>query len=326
MRTINISSQTIIRAIVIPAIIAFVWFNRDIIFSLFIAFILMAALRPIVDFLHKRKHLTRPLAAFIVYAAFIVVFIVLLSVITPPILAETIQFIERLPQLFAQIDPDLAQILGLNDLTSVVPGISNQLLSLVGNIFTNTLFVVTTFVFGFYFLANENILHDLFGKFVSHEQLDEVQKTLRQAENRMASWFWGELILMITVGVLSYIGFSIIGIKYALPLAVLAGLLEAVPNIGPIVAAIPAVLIGSTQAGVVGFAVLAWTIIVQQLENNVLVPYIMRKAVGINPITTMLCIIVGVRLGGAIGVLLAVPFYLILETVITRYKERKAAA
>lgn len=322
MKTIHISSQTIVRAILIPALIAFVWLNRDVIFSLFIAFILMGALRPAVDHLHTVRRLKRPLAAVLVYAVFIAGLAIIVGVITPPIVSETLLFIERLPGIVESIDPNVSQLIGLDNLGSIIPSVSNQVFSIVGNIFSNTLFLVTTLVFGFYFLSNDNLLHDLLGKFLSKEKISEIQTVLRVAENRMASWFWGELALMVTVGVLSYIGFTIIGVKYALPLAVLAGLLEALPNIGPVVAAIPAVLIGFTQTSVIGFATLTWTIIVQQLENNVLVPYIMKKAVGINPITTMLCILLGVRLGGAIGVLLAVPTYLIFETVYAHFSQK----
>ena len=102
---------------------------------------------------------------------------------------------------------------------------------------------------------------------------------------------------MFAVGLLSYIGFSWIGIKYAFPLAVLAGIFEALPSIGPTMVAAVAILIGFGQSPVVGFAALAVSFIVQQLENYFLVPYIMKKAVGLNPIISMLSFILGIRFG-----------------------------
>jgi predicted PurR-regulated permease PerM len=102
----------------------------------------------------------------------------------------------------------------------------------------------------------------------------------------MSSWFWGELTLMFVVGIMNYVGFTIIGLKYALPLAVLAGILEVVPNIGPTLAAVPAFLVGASHSYFLGASSLAVSFIVQQLENNLIVPFIMKKAVGTPPGTT----------------------------------------
>lgn len=135
----------------------------------------------------------------------------------------------------------------------------------------------------------------------------------------MSSWFWGEIVLMTIVGVFTYIGLVFIGVPYALPLAVFAGLLEIVPNIGPIISAIPAVIIGFSQSYFAGFSAMALYIIVQQLENSVIVPAIMKKAVGLNPVLTLVALLLGGRIGGMLGVLLSIPILLFAETLLREY-------
>ena len=132
----------------------------------------------------------------------------------------------------------------------------------------------------------------------------------------MSNWFWGEITLMLIVGVLTYLGMSLIGIKYVLALAVLAGILEVIPNLGPTLAAIPAMLIGFSQSIFLGLAALAVSFIVQQLENNFIVPLVMKKATGLNPIITLVALIVGGRVGGVLGVVLAIPATLFLEVLL----------
>lgn len=129
---------------------------------------------------------------------------------------------------------------------------------------------------------------------------------------------------MTVIGLLVYVGLSILGIKFALSLAVLAGLLEIVPIIGPIIATVPAFLVASSVSLWMGGITIIMYIIVQQLENNVIVPYIMNKAVGIHPITTLVALSIGGKLGGIIGAVLAVPVALLIETIIVEVvSERK---
>ena len=124
---------------------------------------------------------------------------------------------------------------------------------------------------------------------------------------------------MTVVGTLTYVGLLLVGVRYALPLAVLAGLLEVVPNIGPVISAIPAIIIGFSQNYFTGFSATALYIIVQQLENNLIVPIIMKKAVGLNPILTLIALLLGGRIGGILGVLLAIPILLFVETILHEY-------
>jgi len=115
------------------------------------------------------------------------------------------------------------------------------------------------------------------------------------------------LLLMIVVGVLVYLGLFALGVEYALPLAVIAGLFEVIPTIGPVLSAIPALLVGFGTSFSLGVWVLVLYIVVQQLENSLIVPNVMGRAVGYSPLTTLLIVFAGAQLFGIGGAVLSIP-------------------
>jgi len=128
---------------------------------------------------------------------------------------------------------------------------------------------------------------------------------------------------MLIIGILSYIGYLIIGLDYALPLAIIAGLLELVPNIGPTIASLVAGIFGLTISPLTAVLAVIWGIVVQQLENNFIVPKIMKETVGINPLVTIILITAGAKLGGIAGAVIAVPLYIMIDTVFKTLSEAK---
>lgn len=313
--TIDITPRSIALFTLIPLGLFLLWTVRDILFSLLIGFILMSALRPGVHYLMK-KNFTRPFAVFIVYIAFVLVFLLLISLIIPPIIIETSSLIRSFPLILENISPQLSTYLDVRNISGILPNVTNNIFSIITGVFSNALFVVTTLFFGLYFLLEERLLEDVACRYCPDDQIEKITNILRKSEERMASWFWGEITLMTVVGLMTFIGLNILGIKYALPLAVLAGLLEIVPNIGPTISAIPAVIIGLSTSYFSGFSVMALYLIIQQLENSLIVPYIMKRAVGLNPILTLIALLVGGRIGGVLGVLLSIPLVLFIETIL----------
>lgn len=321
---VEITPQSIVLITLFPLLLYFLWIIKDILFSMLIGFILMSALKPAVNFLTTRR-VPRALATLLVYLVFLFVLIYLISLIIPPIITETAGLFRTLPAILDSLNPQLDKLIDVNTATQYVPNVTNRLFDFLQGLFSNTLFVISTLFFGFYLLLEENLIGKFLAKYFDENKAKRISSVISKAEERMSSWFWGELMLMTIVGFITYIGLNIIGIRYALPLAVLAGLLEVVPNIGPIISSIPAILIGFTQSYFVGFSAAALYFIVQQMENNLIVPVVMRRAVGVNPITTLICLLIGGRIGGVLGILLAIPLFLFVETVIGEfiaYKKR----
>ncbi|OGK24080.1 hypothetical protein A3C25_05205 [Candidatus Roizmanbacteria bacterium RIFCSPHIGHO2_02_FULL_38_11] len=312
---IEISSRTIVFAVFFVLLLNFLWLIRDVIFSLFIAFIIMSALKPYVSFLEKNK-IPRFLAAFLVYLVFLTFFFSILFLVLPPLVTESTLLFRALPSILERFAPNATSLLNLDSVFQYLPNIANQFFDIVRSIFSNTVFFISTLFFGFYLLLEENVIRKLVSRFFSEEKAETAIIVFDKAEKRLNAWFWGEITLMTVIGLMTFIGLNLIGIRYALALSVLAGLLEAIPNLGPTVSSIPAILLGFSSSPVMGFAALALYFIVQQLENNLIVPVVMKKAVGLNPIITLIALLVGGKIGGVLGVLLAIPITVFLETIL----------
>jgi predicted PurR-regulated permease PerM len=153
-------------------------------------------------------------------------------------------------------------------------------------------------------------------KFLEEEQVEQIINVSNRVENRMGAWLWGELILMTVIGVMSYIGLALLHMRYILPLAIIAGLLEIVPIIGPIISTIPAFFVAVSSSWFLGLSIIALYFLIQQLENHLIVPLVMKKAIGLNPIITLIALTIGGKLGGFLGILLSVPAALLLETLL----------
>jgi len=315
MKKIEISHRTIIFTVLFLLFLKFIWVTRELVFSLFIAFIIMSALKPPVAFL-ERKRIPRLLASVIVYILFLGFIIELLLIVFPPLIKESTLFFKQFPQIIETASPQLKTLFNFDSLTQNLPNLTASFFDLIGGIFSNTLFVISTLFFGFYFLLEEGLIKKLMIKFFDESKTSTVVDVFNKAEKRMSAWVWGELILMTIVGLLTFFGLSLIGTRFSLALAVLAGLLEVVPNIGPVLSAIPAILIGLSQSYFLGVANIVLYLAVQQFENQLIVPLVMKKVTGLNPIVTLSVLIIGGKLAGALGVILAIPTTLFIETVL----------
>lgn len=322
---IEISHKTIIFAFVFFLILKFLWIVKDLLLSLLIAFIIMSALKPFVIFLTKRR-LPKGLSTFIVYFIFLAFFINILNLIIPPLVSESTILVRSIPSILRNISPKILNYINLDSFTAFLPNITNQFIDIFKSIFSNAIFIISTLFFGFYFLLEENIVKRFLINFFPEEFTKSVVNIFDKAEQRMNAWFWGEITLMTVVGLFTFIGLNLIGMKYSLALAVLAGLFEVVPNIGPVLSSIPAIIIGLSHSYILGVANVALYFIVQQLENNLIVPYVMKKAVGLNPIITLISLIVGGKLAGVLGILLAIPITLFLETILMEIVQIKKPA
>jgi predicted PurR-regulated permease PerM len=146
-----------------------------------------------------------------------------------------------------------------------------------------------------------------------------------RVQRKMGLWLRGQLILCLIIFALTYLGLSILGVKYALILALIAGLTEFIPYLGPFLGGVPAVFLAFTQSPTLAIFVAILYIIVQQIENNFLTPKIMEKAVGLNPIVSIAAIMVGFSIGGVIGALLSIPVATAAVVVIQDLLHKKQA-
>lgn len=312
-RKIDISHRTIIFIIVFILGLWTIYLIRDLLIIIFVALILMSALSPLIGFFSKLKS-PKPLSIAITYIIIIAIVAGVLVSIVPPLVEQTSKLITTLPSLTGQffkitnIDKSVLQ--------TQLSNLSGNIFSLTLTIFDNFLTIIFLLVLTFYLLLERDDLEKRVAVlFVGKE--DRVRSLIVHIEEKLGAWLRGQLSLSIIIGVLSYVGLIVLNIPYALPLAIFAGVMEVVPVIGPIISALPAILIGLTFSPLLSLGIAAMYFVIQQLENNLIVPQVMKRAVGLNPLVVILAIAVGSRLLGFAGALLAVPIAVVGQIIFT---------
>ncbi len=305
--------------------VALIWFLleiKEIILILFLSFILMSALRPTVEKLERFK-IPRVLAIFLVYLVMLFLLGLLGSSILPQLVTQTIRFWERLPEIFNRIVPFIP--LNFEFLTQQLTPVGGNILLVTIGFFSNVFNLLTLMVLTFYLLLERQNLEETFKTLLGEEIGQKVVKTVWKIEEKLGAWLRGQLILMFIIGLASFIGLTALGVDYALPLAITAGLLEIVPIVGTIIAFIPAVVVAFVVSPVLALAVTALYFIIHQTEGNLIVPTIMRKAVGLSPLVTLIALMIGAKLGGIFGALLAIPLVVVLQVVVEEATAGKKA-
>ena len=315
---VEITPKTIIFTVFLLLGLNVIWTVRELIYALFLAFILMSTLKPIVTTFEKNK-VPKTLAAFIVLMSSISIFAFVLFFILPPIINESLILVKNIPMLVLRTIPTFGNFVNTESIVQFFPNLTANVIDFITRIFSNLILIVSVIFFTYYFLLEDNFVEKYLTRFLNKKQQGVLNNIGDKIESRMGSWLFGELVLMSIIGIATYIGLVILGVKYALPLAFLAGLLEVVPIIGPTISAIPAILVASTTSFFLGGVTLLLYFIIQQLENNLVVPLVMKKTVGIHPVVTLIALTVGGKLGGLMGLILSVPAALVVETIILEY-------
>lgn len=327
--TIDITSATIFRVVLILVGFWFVYLVVDVLLLLFAAIVVAAAIEPIASFF-QRYHVPRPLTVALVYVLVVLVLVGVLTLMIEPLTTQVRQLAMMAPNtvnLVRDVLPFIpetvaADILGSvqqglmrlgDNLTNVGLNIFYQTRTFVAGIFT-TLFV---FVLAFYLTVERDALKKFVRIVTPAAHLAYVEDAINRANKQAGRWMLAQLALGLIIGVIVWVGLTIIGVPYALLLGIIAGVLEIIPYIGPIIAAILGVLIGFSQSLVLGLVVLLFYVAVQQFENHVLVPNVMRKAVGLHPLTTIIAILLGARLAGVVGIILAIPLVTVLSVFLS---------
>ena len=310
---IEISHRTIIFTAIFIAAIWFVFQIREILYLLFISFIIMSALRPTVDFLEKRR-IPSVLSILCIYIVVFGVFGVSLVGTIPSLVTQFVHLTQALPSFISRVMPYWN--IDMNAFSQQITPLSQNLLKLTVSIFSNIVTIVTVMVFTFYLLLERKHTEQLFASFMSEETAIRVSHVLKNIEQRLGSWVQGELILMLIIGIFAYIGLVLLRVDFALPLAILSGLLEIIPTVGPIVSAIPAVIIGLAGSPMLALSVVLLFFIIHQAENTLVVPFVMKKSVGLPPLLTIVALMIGGKLAGIAGAVLAVPVVLVVQEIL----------
>ena len=328
--TIKIDPVSAFKFLLMVLLFVLLYVIRDVIVIVLFSVVIASGINPIVNRMQKRG-IPRAFSVFLVYIALLLALAVFLFFIIKPLsneisnLSETLPlYVDRLSLEFEQVrtsSPQYEELLG--NVQTYLSGASESLKSFATNIFaalskifggvTTALIVI---IISFYLAAEERGIPMFLRAITPIKHQSYILNLWVRAQNKIGRWLRGQIILSISVGVLVFIGLSIFGIRFKVILALFAAVMEIVPFIGPIIAAIPAVFLALLKSPIVALWTVLVYVVVQQLENTILVPKIMQHAVGLNPVVIIISLLIGGKLFGIAGLILAVPVAAVIVEII----------
>ncbi|OGY35400.1 MAG: hypothetical protein A3E36_01740 [Candidatus Andersenbacteria bacterium RIFCSPHIGHO2_12_FULL_45_11b] len=327
-QVIDISSGTIIRVLVFIVMLMLLFLIKDILLMLLGAMVIAFAIEPLAKALQMYK-VPRAVSVIVVYLIFIGAISLAFTLVLPALAEQTTQLAQQTPQIISGLERTIGTIPGFSpdtiasqlqqSLKSFGDNLSNlttQIFLQTKSIFTGVFSLFFVLVIAFYLVIEEDAIKKLFRYIIPKQHIAYAELMIDRIQTKLGRWVLAQLVLGIIVGSATGIIFWSIGFKYALALGVVAGILEVFPVVGPILSALFGVILALSQSVLFGIIAFVIYFVVQQVEGQVLVPNIMRKAVGLNPLVTIIAVLLGGRLAGMPGIILAVPIATILSIML----------
>jgi predicted PurR-regulated permease PerM len=324
-------------------VLLFIFWSKisSVLLILFFAYVLASGFMPIITWLQTKK-ISKQMSIAITFVSFIVLASIVISLVVVPFLNEIDSLVTSFPNLTEKainladasntwnipfISVDSTQIRNVIEETlrgftsNVTPILTNGFdglktaINTIAGVAGGIVTVFTAFMLSIYMLNDHDyVINSFLTKFVDYRRHELVRKLLIDVETKLGNWIVGQLVLSFVIGILVWIILTILGVPFALPLAVLAAILESIPTLGPLLSAIPAILLAFVDGGVsLAIYVTIGYVIIQQLEGALIVPKVMGNAVGMRAIYVLIGILIGFSLGEFVGALLAVPVMVVIK-------------
>lgn len=332
---IDIPTRTILRLLAVFLGVVALYLILDLVVLLLLSIVLASGIAPIVSWF-ERRGVPRLLGLLTVVIVGLATVSLLLFFVIPPFLKDLTEFAESFPvytQLLLKelrpigIAPDSAIGQGLtqvlHELTIYLGRGVASLPALALQLFGGVVATASVLLVTFYLALERDGVEKFLRLFAPKTEESYVIDLWRRAQKQIGAWAQGQLLLMALIGVVSYVGLSFLGVEYALLLAILAALFEIVPIVGPIVAGGAAVAVSIFQSAELALFVLLFYTAVQQLEGHVIVPLLYRRILRLHPVIVIFALLVGARLAGVIGILLAVPLAAVFTEFLQDYSKGK---
>ncbi len=344
---ISVSTGTIVRFFLVAGLILALYYFFDIVMIVLAAVVIASSIEPIVRRLKHYFHFPRLLSVILLYITLIALLAGILVYFLPMVVSDVGNFLSSLPstislddlwspihsigvnlgsasQMFTDQTLSIADF--VNSLQTFIIGTSAGAFRTASFLFGGALSFLLIIVLAFYFSVQEEGVDDFLRIVTPVKKHDYIIGLWKRSQRKIGFWLQGQVVLGIIVGLLVYLTLKLVGIPYALALSVLAGLFEIIPVFGPIISSIPALLVAFTDKGIgTGTLLLALYIVIYQVESQIFYPLVVRKIVGINPIVVILALVIGAKMAGILGAIIAVPLSAaLLEYVSDIEKDKKA--
>ena len=316
-KTIQISTGTILKIAAIVIALILLYNVREIILVLLIAVTFASALEPLVATARRKLKLPRVLTVILVYIFALGLVGLFFYALTPSFVEQFKELAVRYQEFTKSIEqeqgtlPEFFRRTGLStslgNLFQGFTGVSGSAFGTAIGVVTGFLEIISILVISFYLVIEQGAARNTIKQLIPEKHQEKAVRVMSAIQRKLGFWLLGQLILSLSIFLVTYVILSLFNIKLALALAALAGILEIVPYLGPFIASIPAILVAFTQSPALALVVAILYLLIQKTEGYILVPKIMQKTVGIHPLLVLISILIGFKLAGVLGALLAVP-------------------
>ncbi len=346
-KIIQISSGTILKAILIGLSFFAIFYLRDIFLVVILAIIIASAIEPATLWFIRRK-VPRVFAVLLIYSVVAVLMVGAFYFLFLPLLSESASLLSSLPSYLGELQvwnplqnnpiissngalEGLSKNFSLSEIVKQVDqsvsNLSQGFFSTASRVFGGILSFLLVVVLSFYLSVEANGVEKFLRIVVPDKKENYILDLWRRSQAKIGLWMQGQVVLAIIVAMLTYLGLTLLQVENALLLAVLAGMFEIIPLFGPILAAIPAVSIALITNGMTSaLLVVGLYVIIQQFESQLIYPLVVRKIVGVPPIISILALIIGGKLAGFVGIIIAVPIATMLMELLDDFEKNKIEA
>ena len=337
-RVLDISWGTILKLAVAFLVLYLLYLIKDILVWIVFGLILSVLFNPAVDFLQK-KHLPRVLATILVYVFVFGILGFLIYSPAPLFVSEIQQFSKMFPEYFEKISPPLKG-LGIkafenfeNFSRTFEQGFINasaNIFSAVGTIFGGIFATITIFTIALFFSLEEKGIERVIGILSTKKSEAFILSLWARSQKKVGGWFGARILCCSFVGLMTLVTCYVLNIKYTISFAFLAGVLNIIPIIGPVITAVIIIILITLTSWTKAMFFLIAFLIIQQIEENVLNPILTKKFIGLPPVLVLISVMAGAKLWGMMGALLAIPIagilFEFLKDFLKKRKEEKEKA
>ena len=334
-----IDIPSVVKTIAVLVLAVLLFLIRDVILIVLTAIVIASAMEPGIKFCIRYK-INRTFSALLLYIIIAGFFLSALYFLFVPLLSESSEFLTSLPEYTHTIATATSSNQFINSITSTfsIPDLVSQInttlirvssgfFGTIDVIFGGALSFVLIIVLSFYLAVQEDGVSKLLRLVTPLKNEKYVISLWKRTQEKIGFWIQGQLLLGVIVAVLAFLGLTLIGVSNALLLAFVVGVFEIIPIFGPIISAVPAIIIAFSNSG---FGLAAMTaglfLIIQQFEAHLIYPLVVRKVVGMPPIVSILALLIGAKLAGFLGIILAIPLATAVMVVIEDFEKSKIEA
>jgi predicted PurR-regulated permease PerM len=344
IRKLSITTGSWVRLVAVLALFYAFFQVADFLLVIIASIVIASAIEPIARWA-KRSAIPRLPTVILVYVVAAVLLSGFFYFLLLPLIGEVSSFIKTLTVYSNAVvnDSVLSSMFETQDIfggidTPAIIGELSEYLNSFSQFLSQGVFSAASLIFGgimsfiliivlsFYLAVQDDGIAKFLRVVIPLKHEDYAVDLWKRSQAKIGYWMQGQLLLGVLVMVFVYVGLLVLNVPHALLLAVLAGLFELIPLFGPILAAIPAIFVAYGSLGLTSaLIVAALYLVIQQLENHIIYPMVVKKVVGVPPMVSIIAFVIGGQLGGFLGLLIAVPMAAVLMEFLTDLEERKVA-